>query len=146
MALDFLRRETRVEPSHAELVIRVNSLSLELARAHKRIDALERQIAGAAPALEDCDSARKLMAHIGRASLGETGDTAHLPVRSALLKHANFEPMREALARKDGGSIVADERILRWLASPAKVAPEYTRFALIHSGVYSARQLAEAER
>jgi hypothetical protein len=149
MALDFLRRDardTRIVPTMAELELRINALSLELARANKRIDALVRERDGAAPTLEDADSARKIMAHIGRA-IGHTGspDTAHLPVRNALLKREEFAELRTALAAK-GASIVADEKILRWLAEPSRMDGSRTRFAIVLSGDLTARALAVAER
>lgn len=143
--LDFLKHETRITPTHDELVLRVDALRLELARANSRIDALVRERDGKPITLDHADSARKIMACIGRA-VGHTGspDTAHLPVRNALLKHASFASLRDALAQK-GISITADEKILRWLAGESRVAPGHTRFALIHSGAYTARSLAVAE-
>lgn len=136
--------QTRIMPTHEELVLRVDRLAHELNLAHQRIVALESHANGKTPTLDDADSARKLMAHIGRA-MGNQGDTAHLPVRNHLLRHANFADLRTALAPR-GLGITSDIATLRWLAQPSKMDAGSTRFELIFRGAFSARALAVAER
>lgn len=144
--LDFLTRSKLPEPTLPDALMRIDALKLELSRATRRIDALEARLDGKPMRLEDADSARKIMAYIGR-KVGHSGaaDTAHLGVRTALLKHASFAQLRDALARKGEPSIVENEPRLRWLAERSRMVDE-TRYALILRGDFTVAQLAQAER
>jgi hypothetical protein len=145
--LDFLTREPKIVPSNAELILRVDALKLELARAIRRIEALE-AASPAIPAqrdLADCTSARKLLAYIGRAMGDTSADTAHLPIRAALLKSDKFADLRTATAAK-GLSLTDDLKILGWLAGSSRIQANTTRYELIFRGAYTARSLAVTER
>jgi hypothetical protein len=125
-----------IHPTHDELVSRVNHLAMivdqqaalitrlgaQLEKLTGQVDIHTREIGtlarGAAPeapapSLESATTPRKLLAYIGRRAYGKSDDTAHLPVRNALTKHAAFAKARE----KYGDGITSEMDLLRYLAA-----------------------------